>query len=113
MSKNNIIKPTTDPSQDVIVIGRKRYFIRFTAKHAEHIGDNHKDPAHGIKHNEIQSLIKKSPVIVVDRKFYIILGKFKNNIYSTYVLLRKDCIEVITSYKCSNPTLILLHNDHA
>lgn len=98
-------------AEDEIQLNKKKYVVRFSPKHALHIWENYESVTHRIKHTEILSMIKKSPLFIQDGKFYVILGKHRNKIYSTIVELKDDRIEVRTSYKCSNPDHINRYND--
>ncbi len=93
-------------SEDIVLIERKSYIVRFSAKHAEHIIENKNDSAHNINFKEIVSLIKDSIVLPKISTKYVALGRHKRRIYETYFYSVKDRIDVVTSFTNNKPQLI-------
>ena len=91
-----IIKKVKD-AENIVEIKGKQYQIRFIAKHAEHIWDNYSDKNHNIKHREILSLIKRS-ILVQKKNNFICIGKYGNKIYETHVIIKRDILDIKTSY---------------
>jgi hypothetical protein len=99
-------------SEDSILIEKKEYTIRFSAKHAEHIVENKSDSTHGISFKEIVTLIKNSIILPKLSTKYVALGRHKNKIYETYFYLTKDRIDVVTSYLSNKLQLVELYKQY-
>lgn len=108
--KTSIITGTSHREEEAIVLNKKKYYVRFRPKHALHVWQNYADNNHKITHTEILSMMKKSPICFQYENNSIFLGKHRNKIYMTCVDFRKDCIEVKTSYICTNPEYINYYN---
>ena len=105
-----IIKRVKD-AENIVEIKGKQYQVRFIAKHAEHIWDNYSDKNHNIKHREILSLIKIS-ILVQRENHFVCIGKYGNKIYETHVIIKRDILDIKTSYKSNKVQNIELFKDY-
>ncbi|MFN3405176.1 MAG: hypothetical protein ACK40G_13845 [Cytophagaceae bacterium] len=100
-------------TEDFVLVNKKKYAIRFTPKHAEHIWDNYPDVLHNIKHREILTmLVKKAIIVEKNTNPLVCLAKFKNKVYETYVNIAEDRMEVMTSFRSNKQNYIDLYKKY-
>jgi hypothetical protein len=109
--KYSVVKRIKD-SEDTVLIEKKQYTIRFSAKHAEHIMENKMDSAHNIDFKQIVFLIKDSIVLAKLSTKYVALGRHKKRIYETYFYIVKDRIDVVTSFVSNKPPFIEFYKQY-
>lgn len=98
--------------EDVVLVSNKRYTIRFSAKHAQHIKDNYNNLAHGIGFMEIVNLLKESVVFPPSGKKWLAVGRFGRKVYETYFYLHKDRIDVVSSFQSNKIQIRQIFEEH-
>lgn len=91
---------------------RKRYEITWISEFAYHIMLRYDDPTHQINHVQIEKLLMES---IFDHKkddIYYGLGRFRNKIYQTIVLLKYGRCVVKSSYVCNRPNLTMKYKNY-
>lgn len=96
-----------------IIHNKKKYEIIWISDYAHHVCLNYKDKAHQISHIQIEELLKNSIFIHKRDDVYTGLGKFRNKIYETIVLLKNQRCVIKTSYICHKFNYVKFYHEQS
>lgn len=97
-----------------VILDNKRCMIRYTARVADHIGQQRFDPQHKISIREVNSLFKKAiiPNLRAGAGRSVALGLHNDKVYELYFRRKGTLIDVVSCFISSEIELISIYKDY-